>query len=76
MRKSSVALVERAYRDYMVRGQQVYLIFERAITSWIFSSKVELQGQIYALSELGLTLHEEDTLKRVAIEYQAMLNAS
>ena len=76
MRKSNVSIVERTYRSHMVRGQQGYLIFERTIDLWIFSNKVELQGQIYHLSELGLTLHEEETLKRIASEQQRTLNAS
>lgn len=75
MRKSNVSLVERTYRVYMVRGQKTYLIFERAIDLWIFSNKVEMQGQIYNTSELGLTSHEEETLKRVANEQQRILNA-
>ena len=75
MRKANVSLVERTYRAYMVRGQKVYLIFERAIDLWIFSNKVEMQGQIYNTAELGLTSHEEDTLKRVANEQQRILNA-
>lgn len=74
MRKSSVSLVERTYRAYIVRGQKVYLILERAIDRWVFSRKVEMQGQIYNVSELGLSVQEYETLLNVARREEATLN--